>query len=362
MCMNSMRNGIMIQQNIKRIYYFDKLKIFAALAVIVIHVSAQKWYSVQVMSAEWMLFTILDAVSRWAVPVFVMVSGSLFLSKERGIRQILKNNVPRMITAFIFWSALYVVADAHQGKEMTLADSFKDFVSGHYHLWYLFVIASLYLLVPFIKKITESERLTKYLLIVSFIFSLVLPFTIGILKVYSEYWYTQVNTVLGKTGLSFVKGYIFYFVLGYWLSKKEISKKMRILAYFAGLAGAAFTVVFTALSSLHLGKSCTVFLDNFTLGCVLESISVFIFFRYNADRRTPSERGGKAIKALSKYTFGVYLCHVMVIEFISKTLNFNTISINSFAAVPALVAVVAIVSLAFSAILNQIPIVKKYIV
>ncbi len=354
--------GIMEERNIKRIYYFDKLKIFAAFAVIVIHVSAQNWRSGEVMSTEWLFFTILDAVSRWAVPVFIMISGSLFLSKERGIKQILRNNILRMITAFVFWSVLYVVSDNHQGKEMTFADGFHDFLTGHYHLWYLFTIAALYMLTPFIAKITESEKLTKYLLIISFIFSMVLPFLLGIFSVYSEYWKAQVNTLISRTDINFVKGYLFYYVLGYWLSKKEITKRLRILAYFAGLVGAASIVVFTALASIHMEKSNSVFLDNFTFGCLLESISVFIFFRYNADRRTPSERGGKIIRTVSKYTFGVYLCHAMVLEFISKTLHFNTLSINSFIAVPLLVLIVGIVSLAISAILNQIPIVKKYIV
>lgn len=350
------------QKNPNRIFYFDKLKIFAVFAVIVIHISAQNWYTAKVMSTEWLLFTVLDSVSRWAVPVFIMVSGSLFLSKERGIRHILKNNLPRIITAFIFWSALFVVADAHQGKEMTFAEGFQDFISGHYHLWYLFVIAALYLIVPFIKKITESEKLTEYLLIVSFIFSVVLPFAIGILSVYSQYWRTQVNTLNLKTDMTPVKGYLFFFVLGYWLSKKEISKKMRVLAYIGGLIGSAFTIVFTAFASLHIGKSCTVFLDNFTFGCVLESIAVFVFFRYNADKRSPSEKSGKIIKTLSKYTFGVYLSHAMVLEFINKTMHFNTLSMNAFAAVPLLILIVGAVSLAITAILNQIPIVKKYIV
>lgn len=360
MCIKILRNRFMIEQ--KRIYYFDKLKIFAAIAVIMIHVSAQKWYSAKLMSTEWMLFTVLDAVSRWAVPIFIMISGSLFLSRERGIRHILKNNFLRIITAFVFWSALYVAADALQGKEMTFAEGFKDFAGGHYHLWYLFTIAALYLIVPFLRKIIESEKLMKYLLIVSFVFSIVLPFAIGILSVYSKYWHTVVNTVSGKINLSFVRGYLFYFVFGYWLSQKEISKKMRIIAYISGFAGAASIVTFTALASFHTGKANTVFLNNYTFGCVLESAALFISFKYNGDKRTPSERGGKIIRTLSKYTFGVYLCHVMVLEFISKTLHFDTLSMNPFLSVPLLVFVVGTASLIITAILNQIPVIKKYIV
>ncbi len=97
----------MEQTQPQRIAYFDVLRILATFAVIVLHLSAQHWADTDVYSRAWQAFNLYDSAVRWAVPVFVMISGALFLSGSQSIGHILKKNVSRLVTAFIFWSALY---------------------------------------------------------------------------------------------------------------------------------------------------------------------------------------------------------------------------------------------------------------
>ena len=97
----------MEQTQPQRIAYFDVLRILATFAVIVLHLSAQHWADTDVYSRAWQAFNLYDSAVRWAVPVFVMISGALFLSgSQAASRHILKKNVSRLVTAFIFWSAL----------------------------------------------------------------------------------------------------------------------------------------------------------------------------------------------------------------------------------------------------------------
>ena len=65
-----------------RILYFDFLRIFATLAVMVLHVAAQNWYSTSVSSFEWQTFNFFNSIVRWGVPIFVMISGALFLNER----------------------------------------------------------------------------------------------------------------------------------------------------------------------------------------------------------------------------------------------------------------------------------------
>ena len=65
-----------------RILYFDFLRVFATLAVMVLHVGAQNWYGTNVSSFEWQTFNFFHSVTRFAVPIFVMISGALFLNKR----------------------------------------------------------------------------------------------------------------------------------------------------------------------------------------------------------------------------------------------------------------------------------------
>ena len=68
--------------------YCDYLRLIATFAVVVLHVAASNWYSTDVNGLEWQSFNFYDSVVRWGVPIFVMISGSLFLSREISIRKI----------------------------------------------------------------------------------------------------------------------------------------------------------------------------------------------------------------------------------------------------------------------------------
>lgn len=68
----------------------------------VLHISAQNWRVTDVISFEWNVFNFYDSIVRWAVPVFVMISGALFLSREYSIKKIYGKNILRILVAF-FW-------------------------------------------------------------------------------------------------------------------------------------------------------------------------------------------------------------------------------------------------------------------
>ena len=85
----------------KRIAYLDSLRVVAILAVIMIHVAAQNWYSQDVNSAAWKAFNFYDSISRWSVPAFVMISGALMLDKDISIKKLYTQKIPRLLIAFL---------------------------------------------------------------------------------------------------------------------------------------------------------------------------------------------------------------------------------------------------------------------
>ena len=168
----------MEQTQPQRIAYFDVLRILATFAVIVLHLSAQHWADTDVYSRAWQAFNLYDSAVRWAVPVFVMISGALFLSGSQSIGHILKKNVSRLVTAFIFWSALYAVFMVNfEGCPTNLI--LQQFLNGHYHMWFLFMIVGLYLIVPFLRPIVRDEKLLRYFLLLTLIFTFLLPDRVG---------------------------------------------------------------------------------------------------------------------------------------------------------------------------------------
>ena len=69
----------------KRIVYFDVLKVITCFMVIMIHVISRTWYVLDLKSNEFTFLTILDSICRCAVPIYLMISGAIFLNEDKNI-------------------------------------------------------------------------------------------------------------------------------------------------------------------------------------------------------------------------------------------------------------------------------------
>lgn len=163
-----------------RIIYLDYLRVLATFAVIILHISATKWYDSQVHSLEWQAYNLYDSLVRWAVPVFVMISGTLFLQKEIGIKVILKKYILRLLIAYVVWSFIYAMAypvanAVLKGKHMQVWTIMQKVFPAPYHMWYIPMIIGLYLIIPLLKQMISSEYMMRIFLKLSIIFAFVLP-------------------------------------------------------------------------------------------------------------------------------------------------------------------------------------------
>ena len=170
----------------------------------VLHVAAYNWSTTDVNSLEWQVMNFYDAIVRWAVPVFVMISGSLFLRKDIPLRKIYSKYIFRIFTAFVFWSFVY--AGANYALKRDAVKAMGLFVAGNYHMWFLFMIVGLYMIIPFVKKIAESELLTKYFLVIAFFFTFLFPETVRIISFFSEKYGQFADNLVGNFNFQFVAG------------------------------------------------------------------------------------------------------------------------------------------------------------
>ena len=158
----------------RRVIYFDILRIVASFFVVFVHLAAQHWADVDVSSRAWFAFNLYCTTGKWSVPIFVMISGALFLGRDVSISAILKKNVARIATVFLFWSGCYALVYL-VFRHAPLAVVLSQFITGHYHLWFLYMIVGLYLLIPLLRPIVQNETLTRYFLLLAFIFTFLLP-------------------------------------------------------------------------------------------------------------------------------------------------------------------------------------------
>lgn len=341
--------------------YLDALRVLACVFIIVLHLSAQKFDKVEIGSFEWNVFNVYDSISRWAVPVFIMISGALFLDPKREIRtaDLFRKYILRIVFAFVFWSGLYSVVDYLRGTR--LRDVAGSFVTGHTHLWFLYMIAGLYLIVPLLRKLTESEKTTRYFLILWFLISVVYPTCRNIVYPFAPRIVPWFDQAINISHLEFISGFSGYFVLGYVLSTKELSKKIRITSYVLGTAGFAATVALTYVYSKRNGVRCDYFYETLSVNSFCMASGIFVFAKYHM----PELKNGvvrKCLLLLSECTFGIYLSHLLVMELLKTEIGLHTLKINPIISVPGLTGVIFIICFVISFVLNRIPVIKKYLV
>lgn len=75
----------------KRIDYLNYLKVLATLGVIIIHLIGEFWVNTNTRSFGWNVANFFESLTRGSVPIFVMISGALFLSRDLSIEKLYIN-------------------------------------------------------------------------------------------------------------------------------------------------------------------------------------------------------------------------------------------------------------------------------
>ncbi|MBQ7837739.1 MAG: acyltransferase family protein [Clostridia bacterium] len=341
-----------------RIVYMDVLRIFAVFSMMLLHVAGSLWSKTDVATADWQAFNIYDSFARFCVPVFIMLSGAMFLdnSREFSMKKVLKKNVLRLACAFVFWSLIYSVVMMCVTKNYTFEYWIESFLCGRYHLWFVPAIIGLYLVTPFLRRITADKKLTEYFLLLWLIFCSVF----GLLKRIPAVA-DIANGVSSDFQMYFVTGYTGYFVLGYYLCSKELSPKSRKIIYALGILGFLITAVVTSVWSRSKGTPIKSLYNNFMPNVLLQSVAVMTFFRYEVSRIRWSEKQLKIITKISALSFGMYLFHDLI-NILFAQIGFTTLTYNAFLSVPCNTLIIFAISLAVTYGISKIPYINRYII
>lgn len=324
----------------------------AAFAVILSHTPDYHWLlkGADIFSFDWHVYLVYSALVRWPVPVFVMMSGALFLSRDIPIRKIYSKYVFRIFTAFLFWTCIYAAKEFVKTRDA--AHAFSLFVHPFNHLWFMPMIAALYMAVPLMKKFTESRSLMKYFLALSLVCAVLVPSLINLVNILPSPYNTFAADALKMIDVPFAGRMTGYFLLGYYLNTTDISAKTERIIYITGITSFVMSIVMTIIESRIEGNPVIVFSPLYIL---CECATIFIFFKKHFNHEN------KAVRLLSDYSFGIYLAHYMGLS-VAQLCGLNYATFNTVLSVP--VTGIAVFALSFIAtwILIRILILKKYVV
>lgn len=149
----------------KRYFEYDILRILACFCVIMIHAAVFDQATMyKSTSWEYQWINIWGVFSRWAVPAFVMLSGMMILPKadESSIKQLMWRRVFRMLLVYVVWSAVYSAYNVYILNQVYAPTKLKTFIdgcfSGELHMWYIPMIAGLYIASPLLAVLVKKWR------------------------------------------------------------------------------------------------------------------------------------------------------------------------------------------------------------
>lgn len=67
----------------ERVFYLDLMRIIAIFNVIILHTAAYFWAEQPIKSYNFNVMTMYDSLVRFCVPLFVMISGILWLNPKK---------------------------------------------------------------------------------------------------------------------------------------------------------------------------------------------------------------------------------------------------------------------------------------
>lgn len=298
---------------------FSLLRIIATLSVIVVHIATPALKNFESSdNFNWWAGNIYESIFRSGIPLFLMLTGALLLEKANSF-EFVRKRIQRVVLPFTFWTLVFLLAK-NRIVEIRLIDFVEYLVYGNgftYHLWYVYLIIFLYIIMPILRKVVIKMELS-----ISSVFLLILFLSIFIhfIPASSE----GLIRFLQKTV------YVAYIVFGHSLVSKEIPSLLRssLFGFVLIFLGFFITLFGTYYTSSITGEHNEVLYDSTSFHLFLKSVGVWIIAKNFASYI----RGRSAIilRSLSNLCFGIYLIHPLVIEHIlAIRLNINYQTFNT---------------------------------
>lgn len=345
----------------QRKVHIDLLRIFACFSVVMLHSASQYWYDLEVGSFEWLVCNSYDAAFRFGVAIFVMISGMLFLGREGEVelKKLYKNNILRLITAYWVWSALYGLWDCREwfgAAGTTWKDYTMEILLGRYHLWFIPMMVGIYVLLPMLKTWVNhaSKQQIEYVLIL-FVILQIMTSSLEMIRLP-----VMAKVILQFIDVQLIGSYVGYFLLGYYLYKYPVNVKIKKIIYALGVLGLVCAVVVSAVFSIIYGEMNTAAFDSYSIFTFAVIVSVFVFFQQEVGKRKFGNKISSFFQEVSLNTFGVYLIHIWIIEFLQSK-GIDSMSVSNVIGIPVLAIFTFVIGILFVALLRRIPVIGKYI-
>lgn len=334
----------------------DILRILACFLVIVNHTNSDVFLST-VPSLTWFSSVLYFFVSKVAVPLFVMISGAVLLSKKETYKEFFKKRILKTMLVLISFSFMYyMISIIKTGGTFDVIDFIRKLYSQQITnaFWYLYLYLGILLMLPLLRKLVEKLSVKDY--IYYFSISITVFSILPIVEHYLEFPPIQNHFMLPIFNI-----YITYFLLGHFienvLDKKYFNNKISATLLIGGTFAIIMSVILT-YNEYKINPSNYLFFDKAILiTTLIPSVMLFYISKlYFCDK---TGKGYNVISKISTHTFGIYLISDLLIS------ELQPLKTNLMAITHSLIGVIIFEIVVFTAgliltwILKKLPILRK---
>lgn len=294
----------------KRDYRLNLLRVISMIMVVIIHIAnyyCRAFYDIDKISYLGAL--IFNTISRISVPFFFMISGATLLNKEYDKRKNKDRIIKKVITLFVITIIYFIWDKYYMNKDI----NFLSLLSKPERklLWFMYAIIGIYISLPFVKCMVDEmgKEEDKLFVILWLIFN-------GIFK----------GLNIGNTYLiPIISGtyYLGYFIIGYMITKHYDyikKKKNNNLLLITAIISFIIVVISTYFLSLNINKHFTYLLTYSNIIIMVASLSSYIYLYFNIKNKE-----NKIISNLSNLSFGIYLFHGIILDYLMKLIPYKDI-------------------------------------
>lgn len=332
----------------KRDYTLDVMRVVAMFMIVLMH------SPIPGVGTPGVVLSTLSYLTAPGIGLFLMISGALLLDNNLQQSDFLKRRFSKVLWPTLVWTAIYMVVK-YIKEPMSGSELLRTIVNipfapqGHGVLWFMYALSGLYLLTPILSKWlkTATRREIEFYLLLWGV-TLLYPYLKLIL---------DINTA--PTGiLYYFTGYCGYFLLGYYLRRYVTVCHIGIKTIVACFVAIAMCVLLVFAAKMY--NTEVKIGELFWYLSMPVAIMSTAYFLILSRVKAPASGSRELIARLSALSFGVYLCHILVMR--SGLWNIAIIhDCGPLLHIPVVVLLTCAISWALSYAIFKLPF-SKYII
>lgn len=349
--------------------FLDRLRVAATCAVVLLHTITGVMDSADMTPyplEEKVFLAALDLIT-WCVPLFVLISGYLFLNpdKELPFKRMLAKYCRRILFALFLFGVPYTCIEliilGRPVRINMIAEAFLMVCRGQTwsHMWYLYLVLFLYLITPllqwFLKQIPKSclYATMAFLLLGSSI----LPFL-------KKLFALDFLVALPDGGI-----YLFYYLCGYLFVCADKEEGDSVTSQGNGLVkqgNERLKVAVVVLICLFGGMVCSRLFGDYRVQMAYNypftvAVSLLLMWLARKQEEKLRRKTTDFWRKAGSLCFAVYLIHPVFVNIFYKFLHITLLDFPIWISLPGFFLTVLALSVVTAWLLYRIPVLRKYV-